>query len=161
MADSSKNFYDFTALDIDGNEVSMEQYRGQVVLVVNLNYTQLVQLDQRYRERGLRILGFPCNQFGSQEPGTNEEIKEFAAGFGVEFDMFDKIDVNGSNAHPLYVYLKQKQKGFMFNAIKWNFSKVSMIFLIDRNGEPVKRYAPNEEPFSFIPEIERLLDESV
>ncbi|KAI9592209.1 glutathione peroxidase-like protein [Syncephalis fuscata] len=155
MADSSKNFYDFTALDIDGNEVSMEQYRGQVVLVVNVA-SKCVQLDQRYRERGLRILCFPCNQFGSQELGTNEEIKEFAAGFGVEFDMFDKIDVNGSNAHPLYVYLKQKQKGFMFDAIKWNFTK----FLINRNGEPVKRYAPNEEPFS-IPEIERLLDESV
>jgi len=125
--------------------------------MTKLNYTQLVQLDERYRERGLRILGFPCNQFGSQEPGTNEEIKEFAAGYGVQFDMFDKIDVNGSSAHPLYVYLKKKQKGFLINAIKWNFSK----FLIDRNGNPVKRYAPNEEPFSIIPEIERLLDESV
>ncbi|RKP27789.1 thioredoxin-like protein [Syncephalis pseudoplumigaleata] len=138
MADTSEqSFYDFTATDIDGNE--------------------LVQLDQRYRERGLRILGFPCNQFGGQEPGTNEEIKAFAAGYGVEFDMFDKINVNGSDAHPLYAYLKKKQKGFLLNAIKWNFSK----FLIDRRGVPVKRYAPNEEPLSIIPEIERLLNESV
>ncbi|KAI8055733.1 phospholipid-hydroperoxide glutathione peroxidase [Syncephalis plumigaleata] len=141
MVNTAKSFYDFTAVDIDGNEVSMEQYRGQVVLV--LNYTQLVQLDQRYREKGLRILGFPCNQFGGQEPGTNEQIKEFVAGYGVEFDMFDKINVN------------EETEGFLLDAIKWNFTK----FLIDRNGEPVKRYGPKDEPFSIISEIERLLEE--
>ncbi|RKP05212.1 glutathione peroxidase [Thamnocephalis sphaerospora] len=150
MADGN-NLYDFTAVDIDGQEAPLSRYQGNVVLVVNL-----VQLDQRYREQGLRILGFPCNQFGSQEPGTNEEIKEFVAKFGVEFDMFDKIDVNGSGAHPLFVYLKKKLPGFLVNAIKWNFTK----FLVDRHGNPVKRYGPKDEPFSIIPEIERLLQES-
>ena len=100
--------------------------------------------DELGASRGLCILGFPCNQFGSQEPGTNEEIKKFATeNYGVKFDMFAKIDVNGDKAHPLWKYLKYKQGGTLGDFIKWNFSK----FLIDKQGQPVKRYAPNVEPF--------------
>ncbi|KAK3090770.1 hypothetical protein FSP39_014492 [Pinctada imbricata] len=107
------------------------------------NYTQLQQLHAKYAESGLRILGFPCNQFGSQEPGTNEEIKKFATDtYSVQFDMFSKINVNGGSAHPLYSYLKKKQSGTLGDFIKWNFSK----FLVDREGQPVKRYAPNTQP---------------
>jgi len=106
-------------------------------------------------EDGLRILGFPCNQFGKQEPGTNEEIKAFATGppYNAQFDMFSKIEVNGKGAHPLWLYLQNKCKGTMWNAIKWNFSK----FLIDRNGQPVKRYAPNTEPNAIRGDIEKVL----
>lgn len=101
--------------------------------------------------KGLRILGFPCNQFGNQEPGTNEEIKAFATGkYGVQFDMFSKINVNGDNAIPLYKYLKRKQGGTLGDFIKWNFSK----FLVDKNGQPVKRYAPNVEPFAIKQDLE-------
>ena len=91
---------------------------------------------------GLRILAFPCNQFGSQEPGTNEEIKAFAGKYGVEFDMFDKIDVNGGNAHPLFDYLKSKQGGTLGNFIKWNFTK----FVINKEGQPVGRFSPTDDP---------------
>lgn len=109
------------------------------------NYTELQALHDEFAEsKGLRILGFPCNQFGSQEPGTNEEIKAYATGtYGVKFDMFSKINVNGSDSDPLYSYLKMKQKGLFGNFIKWNFSK----FLIDKNGQPVKRYSPKTAPF--------------
>lgn len=97
-----------------------------------------------YAERGLRILGFPCNQFASQEPGTEAEIKEFAKGYNAEFDLFSKIDVNGDNAHPLWKWMKvqSKGKGFLTNNIKWNFTK----FLINKEGQVVKRYGPNEDP---------------
>lgn len=102
--------------------------------------------------KGLRILAFPCNQFGSQEPGTNEEIKAFATGkYGVQFDMFSKINVNGNDAIPLWKYLKNKQGGTLGDFIKWNFTK----FLVDKNGQPVKRYAPNEEPFSIKKDLEK------
>lgn len=101
--------------------------------------------------KGLRILAFPCNQFGGQEPGSNEEIKKFATEkYGVEFDMFSKIDVNGNDAHPLYSYLKMKQKGTLLDRIKWNFTK----FVVDKNGQPVKRYAPTTEPFSIKKDLE-------
>jgi phospholipid-hydroperoxide glutathione peroxidase len=105
-----------------------------------------VQLYEKYSEtKGLRILAFPCNQFGNQEPGTNQEIKAFAQGkFGVKFDMFSKIDVNGDSAHPLWKYMKAKQGGFMVDAIKWNFTK----FLIDKNGVPVVRYATTTNPMA-------------
>jgi len=103
-------------------------------------------LYEKYSQsHGLRILAFPCNQFGNQEPGTNEEIKEFAQGkYGVKFDMFSKINVNGDDAHPLWKYLKEKQSGFMTDAIKWNFTK----FLIDKNGVPVVRYATTTNPLA-------------
>jgi glutathione peroxidase-family protein len=127
-------FYEFSARNINGQMVSMSQYQGYVVLVVNVaskcgftkkNYTELVELDERYRERGLRILGFPSNQFNNQEPGTNEDIKEFVAKYNVKFDMFEKVEVNGPNAHPLFAYLQNELSGFITNAIKWNFTKVS------------------------------------
>jgi len=111
-----------------------------------VNYTQLVQLHGRYSPN-LAILGFPCNQFGGQEPGTPEEIKEFVSKFGVEFDMFAKIKVNGDDADPLWKFLKSKQGGLMGNFIKWNFTK----FLVDTNGIPVARYSPKTNP---IPDIE-------
>jgi len=149
----AKSIFEFSALDIDGNEVSLEKYRGHVCIIVNVaskwgftakNYQQFQAMyDELGASRGLRILGFPCNQFGSQEPGTNEEVKKFASeSFGVTFDMFSKIDVNGDKAHPLWKYLKNKQGGTLGDFIKWNFSK----FLIDKQGQPVKRYAPNVEP---------------
>lgn len=161
MAGSANSIYDFTAKDIDGNEVSLSKYEGHVCIVVNVaskwgktavNYKQLVALQQKYAEaEGLRILAFPCNQFGSQEPGTDAEIKEFAANKGVEFnkgfDFFSKIDVNGSNAHPLWEYMKKKQGGTLTNAIKWNFSK----FVIDKQGQPVARFSPMDDP---IPKVE-------
>lgn len=116
-----------------------------------MNYTQLVQLYNKYSEaEGLRILAFPCNQFGSQEPGTNAEIKQFASKYGVRFDMFSKIDVNGRNEHPLWTYLKSKQGGIMGNFIKWNFTK----FVIDKHGQPVARFGPQDDP---IPKVEQFL----
>lgn len=151
----AQSIYEFSAKDIDGNEVSLEKYRGHVCLVVNVatkwgltdkNYKQLTALhNELAASKGLRILAFPCNQFGNQEPGTNEEIKKFATEtYGAQFDMFAKIDVNGDNAHPLWKYMKYKQGGFLFfDSIKWNFSK----FLVDKNGQVVKRYAPTVEPF--------------
>jgi len=161
MAASPSSIYDFTAKDIDGNEVSLSKYAGHVCIIVNVaskwgktpvNYKQLVALQKEYAEAaGLRILAFPCNQFGSQEPGTDAEIKAFAENKGVEFDkgfdFFSKIDVNGSNAHPLWNYLKKKQGGTLTNAIKWNFSK----FVIDKEGQPVARFSPMDDP---IPKVE-------
>ncbi|KAK3792537.1 hypothetical protein RRG08_011988 [Elysia crispata] len=145
----AKSIYEFSALDIDGNNVSLEKYRGKVCLIVNLQ-----ALHAKYAGSGLAILGFPCNQFGSQEPGTNEEIKKFAQdGFGVQFDMFAKIEVNGKNAHPLYKYLKKEQGGTFGDFIKWNFSK----FLVNKEGKPVSRYAPNTEPNAIEKDFLKLL----
>jgi len=160
---SAKSIYDFTVEDIDGNKVPLENYKGKVCLIVNVaskwgftakNYTQLQALHVKLAEKGLAILAFPCNQFGSQEPGSNEEVKKFAQdNFGVQFDLFSKIDVNGNKADPLFKYLKQKQKGTLGDFIKWNFSK----FLVNREGLPVKRYSPNTEPFSIEKDIDGLL----
>uniref|UniRef100_A0A2K5MT46 Glutathione peroxidase n=1 Tax=Cercocebus atys TaxID=9531 RepID=A0A2K5MT46_CERAT len=148
----ARSMHEFSAKDIDGHMVNLDKYRGFVCIVTNVasqgktevNYTQLVDLHARYAECGLRILAFPCNQFGKQEPGSNEEIKEFVAGYNVKFDMFSKICVNGDDAHPLWKWMKiqPKGKGILGNAIKWNFTK----FLIDKNGCVVKRYGPMEEP---------------
>jgi len=151
---SATSIYDFNATDIDGNEVSLEKYRGHVAIIVNVatswgltdqNYRQLQALHDEFADsRGLRILAFPCNQFANQEPGTDGEIKAWAhSKYGVTFDMFHKINVNGNDAIPLYKYLKDKQHGTFFNAIKWNYTK----FLIDKNGQPVKRYGPKDPPF--------------
>jgi len=160
---NAKSIYEFDVKDIDGNTITLDKYKGKVCLIVNVaskwgftnkNYTQLQALHAKLAEKGLAILAFPCNQFGSQEPGTNEEIKKFAQdNFGVQFDMFDKINVNGNQADPLYKYLKKMQKGTLGDFIKWNFSK----FLVDRNGIPVKRYAPNTEPFSIEKDIDNYL----
>jgi len=130
---------------------------GHVCIIVNVaskwgktdvNYRQLVELYTKYSEAdGLRILGFPCNQFGGQEPGTEQEIKEFAAKYNVTFDMFSKINVNGGSTHPLWAFLKEKQAGFLMNAIKWNFTK----FVVDKEGKPVARIGPKDDP---IPKVE-------
>lgn len=117
------------------------------------NYTQLVELHRRFAQsKGLRILAFPSNQFAKQEPGSNEEIKAFAADRGVEFDMFSKVEVNGSGAHPLYRFLKSRVKGSLGSFIKWNYEK----FLCDSNGVPVKRYLPTTQPLDIIPDMMEL-----
>jgi len=161
---SAKSIYDFSAIDIDGNDVSLEKYKGHVAIIVNVaskwgmtpqNYQQLQALYEKYAEsKGLRILGFPSNQFGGQEPGTEAQIKEFVKQYNVQFDLFSKINVNGDNIHPLWSYLKKKQGGTLGNFIKWNFSK----FLIDKNGQPVKRYAPNFEPKDIEPDLLKYFD---
>lgn len=137
--------------------------KGHVVLVVNVaskcgftanNYAQLKEFDAKYYEKGLRILLFPCNQFGNQEPGDNESVCHYIGGISERFLVAEKVDVNGSGAHPIFKWLQDSCPGFLFNAIKWNFTK----FLINRQGEPVKRYAPNEEPKTFEADIESLLN---
>ena len=159
---TDKSFYDFKATTLQGEEISMKEYKGKVVLVVNTaskcgftpQFEGLEALYEKYKDRGLVILGFPCNQFGHQDPGTNAEIGEFCTkNYGVSFQMFEKIDVNGDNAHPLYKYLKSSLGGTFGDSIKWNFTK----FLIDRNGVPVKRFASNVKPKDIESDIERLL----
>jgi len=156
------NFYMFSAKSLRGNEISMDAYRGKVILVVNTaskcgltpQYEGLELLYEKYKDNGLVILGFPCNQFGNQEPGSEKEIAEGCLiNYGVTFPMFSKIDVNGDNTHPLFKYLKSKLPGFIFKRIKWNFTK----FLIDQNGVPVKRFAPSVKPESLAGDIEKLL----
>ena len=156
------NFYRFTARSLQGKDISMDLYKGKVVLVVNTaskcgltpQYEGLETLYEKYKERGLVILGFPCNQFGNQEPGTEKEISEGClVNYGVSFPMFSKIEVNGENAHPIYQYLKSKLPGFFGKNIKWNFAK----FLIDRTGIPVKRFSPTTSPDKLENDIERLL----
>ncbi|MCC3868876.1 glutathione peroxidase [Terrisporobacter mayombei] len=155
-------FYDFKANKMNGQEVSMSDYKGKVVLVVNTaskcgltpQFEGLEALYKEYKNQGLEILGFPCNQFANQEKGSNEEIHEFCQlNYGVSFTMFEKIDVNGNNAHPLYKYLKNEAKGLLSKEIKWNFTK----FLIDSEGNVVKRYAPTVEPLKIKDDIENLL----
>jgi glutathione peroxidase len=144
-------FYNFKAKTLQGNEKSFDEYKGKVVLVVNTaskcgltpQYEGLEELNKKYRDRGLEILGFPCNQFANQEPGDSKEIaEECLVNYGVSFQMFGKVDVNGSNAHPLFVYLRKQLPGLFGSSIKWNFTK----FVIDRNGKPVKRFSPTTMP---------------
>lgn len=160
MTDS---IYNFSAKTINGDEVSLETFKGKVLLIVNVasrcgftpQYTGLQELYKEYKERGLEVLGFPCNQFGAQEPGEEQEIKSFCEiNFGVTFPLFAKVDVNGDNAHPLFKYLKEKAPGLLgTEGIKWNFTK----FLIDRNGKVVDRYAPSTAPATLYEEITKLL----
>lgn len=148
------SIYDFSAKDIDGNEQKLDAYRGKTLLIVNVaskcgftpQYEGLEALYRTFKGQGLVVLGFPCDQFGHQEPGDEAEIKNFCSlNYDVTFPMFAKIDVNGSNAHPLYRYLKHEAKGLLGSeAIKWNFTK----FLVDRDGKVVNRYAPNDTPES-------------
>lgn len=157
------SIYDFTVTDIDQNKVSMAKYKEKVLLIVNVasecgftpQYAGLEKLYEDFKEDGFMVLGFPSNQFLSQEPASNEKIKFFCQGtYDVHFDMFSKIDVNGDNASPLYKFLKEKQGGFLWiDAIKWNFTK----FLISRDGKVVKRYAPNVKPSEIRSDIEELL----
>ena len=155
-------FYDFKARKMNGQEVSMEAYKGKILVVVNTaskcgltpQFKELEELYQEYKTKGVEILGFPCNQFAKQDSGSNEEIHEFCQlNYGVSFNMFEKIDVNGNNAHPLYKYLKNEAKGLFGKAIKWNFTK----FLIDANGNVIKRYAPTVSPSKIKYDIEKLL----
>ncbi|MFV0471554.1 MAG: glutathione peroxidase [Paludibacteraceae bacterium] len=161
---TSENFYHFKASNLAGKEVDMKTYQGKVVLVVNTaskcgftpQFAGLETLYKKYKEQGLVVLGFPCNQFGKQDPGTDTEIGEFCtANYGVTFPMFAKIEVNGSNAHPLYKYLKNALGGTFGDSVKWNFTK----FLIDRNGKPIKRFAPNVKPADMEDEIAATLKE--
>jgi glutathione peroxidase len=155
--------YDFNATTIDGHEQSLAQYREQVMLIVNVaskcgftpQYAGLEALYRNLHQRGFWILGFPCNQFGQQEPGNEDEIKRFCSQtYQVTFPMFARIDVNGPRTHPLYQYLKQQQPGILgTEAIKWNFTK----FLLDRQGRVRKRYGSIDKPESIEPEIAALL----
>ena len=154
-------FYEFEANKMNGKSVSMSEYKDKVVLVVNTaskcgltpQFEGLEKLYQQYKDQGLEILGFPCNQFAKQDSGSNEEIHTFCQlNYGVSFNMFEKIDVNGKNAHPLYKYLKKEAKGILNNEIKWNFTK----FLIDTNGNVIKRYAPKVLPEDIKKDIENL-----
>jgi len=157
------NVFDFSANSLDGQPVSLDRFRGQVLLVVNTasacgftpQYKGLEELHRQYGERGLAVLGFPCNQFGKQEPGTESEIGAFCEkNYGVTFPMFAKVDVNGDEAHPLFTYLKQEKPGVLgTEGIKWNFTK----FLVGRDGEVVKRYAPQTAPADIADDIEKLL----
>ena len=153
---------DFEATTIDGRQQSLADYVGDVVLVVNTasqcgftpQYAGLEQVWERYRDQGLVVLGFPCNQFGHQEPGTEEEIGAFCEkNFGVTFPLFAKVDVNGDDAHPLYQWLKKEKSGILGGAIKWNFTK----FLIGRDGQVIKRYGSTTKPEQISGDIERAL----
>ena len=154
---------DFTAIDIDGKEQALSQYAGKVLLVVNVasqcgftpQYTGLERLWRDYRDRGLVVLGFPCDQFGHQEPGDEAEILNFCSvNYAVDFPLFAKIDVNGTEAHPLWRWLKSKKSGILgTEAIKWNFTK----FLVGRDGNVLKRYAPADTPESIAADIEAAL----
>jgi glutathione peroxidase len=155
--------YELSVQDIRGKDQPLGRYRDKVLLIVNTaskcgftpQYQGLEDLYRKYRDRGLEILGFPCNQFGAQEPGSAEEIASFCAvNYGVTFPLFAKIDVNGDDTAPLYRYLKKAKPGLLGSeAIKWNFTK----FLVDRSGNVVERYAPNTEPASLAADIEKLL----
>jgi glutathione peroxidase len=159
----SMSVYDFTATRLDGTDQPLSAYRGQVLLIVNTasecgftpQYAGLEALYEKLHDDGLTVLGFPCNQFGSQEPGGAAEIGAFCEkNYGVSFPMFQKIDVNGPHAHPLYKYLKDAKPGLLgTEAIKWNFTK----FLIGRDGEPVARYAPQTKPEELEAPVRKLL----
>jgi glutathione peroxidase len=154
--------YDFTAKSLAGENVSLKQFEGKVLLIVNTasrcgftpQYQGLETLHRELSPRGLAVLGFPCNQFGGQEPGNAKEIGEFCASkYDVTFPMFEKIDVNGADAHPLYNFLKNEKSGLLGASIKWNFTK----FLIDRAGNVAARHAPTTRPESLKKDIEALL----
>jgi glutathione peroxidase len=154
--------YDITVLDRSEQPVSLSEYKGQVLLIINTatkcghtpQYTGLQTLYQKYRDQGFEILDFPCNQFAGQAPGTNEEIHEFCTlNFGIKFPQFAKIKVNGKDASPLFQYLKAQQPGEGKGRIKWNFTK----FLVDRQGNVVKRFEPGDEPETMEADIKALL----
>jgi glutathione peroxidase len=153
------NVYGFKAKSIDGREVCLDEFRGKTLLIVNVasqcgftpQYAGLEALYRKYKDEGLVVLGFPCNQFGGQEPGSEPEIKSFCqTNYQVSFPLFAKIDVNGAGAHPLYQHLKKEKRGILFTKrIKWNFTK----FLVDRNGRVVKRYGPATKPEALFKDV--------
>ncbi|KUG61560.1 MULTISPECIES: glutathione peroxidase [Kocuria] len=154
--------HDFTARTLDGREQPLSEYAGKVVLVVNTasecgftpQYEGLEQLWRDFRQDGLVVLGFPCDQFGGQEPGTEEEIAEFCSrNYGVTFPMFEKVDVNGPGAHPLWSWLREEKGGIMGDAVKWNFTK----FLVGRDGRVIRRFAPKTAPAQLAGSIESAL----
>ena len=159
----SQNIYDFSVVDINGQTQSLKKYEGKTLLIVNVaskcgftsQYTELEQLYKEYKDSGLEILAFPCNQFGAQEPGDAEEIKSFCSlTNNVTFPLLSKVDVNGKEAAPVYKYLKDSLPGLLgLKNIKWNFTK----FLIDKSGRPVKRYAPTDKPLSIASDIKKIL----
>jgi len=166
MKDAEGAIYQFSAVRFEGTQQSLQDFRGQVLLIVNTaskcgftpQYAGLERLYQTYKDRGLVVLGFPCNQFGQQEPGSEAEIGAFCQkNYGVTFPIFAKIDVNGENAHPLYQFLKRNKPGllpfFLHGNIRWNFTK----FLVDRNGQVVARFGSVASPTSIAPHIEKLL----
>ena len=157
-----EKIYDFKALTSKGQELDFTQFEGKVLLIVNTaskcgftpQFAGLEELNQKYRERGLVVIGFPCNQFASQDPGSDSESEGFCQlNYGVTFQMMKKVDVNGGNAHPIFVYLKERTKGLLGSSIKWNFTK----FLISRDGETIKRYAPVTKPEKLVKDIEAML----
>ncbi len=162
----SETVYDFACRTAGGDERPLSEFRGKVLLVVNTaskcgftpQFAGLEELYEKYRDRGLEILGFPCNQFASQDPGSNEEIQEFCQlNYGVSFPMFGKVKVNGRGADPLFEYLKEEAPGLLGSRkIKWNFTK----FLVDQEGQVVKRYAPQVAPKDIEDDIVELLDEA-
>ena len=157
------NAYDFEALQIDGKRVKLSKYKGKVLLVVNTasacgftpQFGGLEELHQAYGKQGLVVLGFPCNQFGAQDPGSNDEIAGFCQlNYGVSFPMMAKVDVNGPQAHPLYQWLTREAPGLLGStAIKWNFTK----FLVGKDGQVIRRYAPQDAPASLAKDIEAAL----
>lgn len=157
-----ERIYDYKALTSKGKELDFVQFEGKVLLIVNTaskcgftpQFAGLEQLNQKYRDRGLVVIGFPCNQFASQDPGSDSEIEGFCQlNYGVTFQIMKKVDVNGDDAHPIFVYLKEKTKGLLGSSIKWNFTK----FLISRDGETIKRYAPITKPEKLEKDIEAML----
>ena len=161
----ANNVYEFSANSLTGQPVNLDQFRGKVLLIVNTaskcgftpQYEGLEQVYEQFKNKGVEVLGFPCNQFGSQEPGSADEIGAFCQkNYGVSFPMFEKIDVNGDNAHPLYKFLKAEGRGILgTEAIKWNFTK----FLVKKDGSVFKRYASTTAPKELMPDIEKLLAE--
>ena len=155
--------HDFTARTLEGVEQSLGEHRGKVLLIVNVasrcgltpQYTALEALHRRYAARGFAVLGFPCNQFGGQEPGTEAEIREFCGlNYDVTFPMYGKVEVNGDGTHPLFAHLKSSAPGLLGSeSVKWNFTK----FLVDREGRVVRRYAPTDTPEGLAKDIEALL----
>ena len=156
------SIYDYSVKDRKGNDVSIAQFKGKVLLIVNTatgcgftpQYEGLEKLYKEYHEKGLEILDFPCNQFGNQAPGSNDEIHEFCTlKYNTTFDQFSKIDVNGENEAPLYTFLKKEKGGLMGSKIKWNFTK----FLVDREGNVVGRFAPTDTPEKIEGDIKKLI----
>lgn len=156
------SIYDFEVVTIDGDKINLREYEGKVLLIVNTaskcgftpQYKELEELYKKIGNEKFEILGFPCNQFGNQEPGNSEVIKNFCEiNYGVTFPLFEKINVNGKDAHPLYQYLRDKKKGVLGGAIKWNFTK----FLVDSKGNIVDRFAPTVTPLKLENEIRKLL----
>ena len=158
----NEQFYNLNATSLQGQEISMDQYKDKVVLVVNTaskcgftpQYEGLEKLHEKYKEKGLKILGFPCNQFANQEPGGKDEIDACLLNYGVDFQMFDKIKVNGKDAHPMFKFLKKELPGKLGKRISWNFTK----FLIDKDGNPVKRFAPAIKPSKLEKDINALFN---